>query len=164
MSKSGLFAHFRSKEALQIAIIEEAERMFYEAVVNPSQAEPMGLPKVAALLRSYLDYAATCPFEGGCFFAAAAHEFDGRPGPVRDRIAGFYAGFQGHVSSALSEASRMGQLRAHVDVEAITFEVIGLGLAANLHVQLLGPSSRDHARDSARAAIKSLVDRIASIN
>lgn len=161
MSKSGLFAHFRSKEALQIAIIEEAERMFYDLVVNPALAEPAGLPKVAALLRAYTEYAAASPFEGGCFFFAAAHEFDGRPGPVRDRINAFFIGLNGQLKGALAEAARMGQLRPHTDPDAIAFEVLGLALAANLRAQLQGPMT---VHEQARASVKQLVDRIASIN
>src|SRR5438309_10556020 len=76
MSKSGLFAHFRSKEALQIAIIDEAERIFHDVVVRPAEAMPAGVERLKRLSEAYVDYCASGPFQGGCFFAAAAHEFD----------------------------------------------------------------------------------------
>src|SRR3954469_24591630 len=72
MSKSGLFAHFRSKEALQIAIIDEAERIFHDVVVRPAEGTPSGVERLQKLSSLYVDYCAQGPFQGGCFFAAAA--------------------------------------------------------------------------------------------
>jgi AcrR family transcriptional regulator len=162
MSKSGLFAHFRSKEALQLAIIDEAERMFYDVVVRPSDAESGGMPKVAGIVKGYVDYMAAGPFEGGCFFAAAAHEFDGRPGQVRDRIVQFFSGFESQLKSALQEAQRAGQLRPGTDIDAVVFEVVGLGLAANMQAQIkLG---KDSAKERARSSSKQLMDRIGLAN
>src|SRR5207237_449753 len=87
MSKSGLFAHFGSKEDLQLAAIEGARQRFLDEVVRPALAAPRGYPRLMALCRQWLNYLSRGVFPGGCFFAAASFEFDGRPGPVRDAIA-----------------------------------------------------------------------------
>lgn len=158
MSKSGLFAHFRSKEALQIAVIEEAERIFSDTVVSPAQAAGPGVERLAALLTHYVSYCARGPFEGGCFFAAAAHEFDGRPGPVRDRVAAFFENWSRQIRGVAHEAQALGQLRGDVDIGALVFEVHGLGLAANFAAQLQGGSER--ARQQGGEAIAALLRRV----
>ena len=83
MSKSGLFAHFGSKEELQLATIGAAREIFVDEVVRPAFENDPGLSRLWALLDSWLRYAEAGIFKGGCFFAAASAEFDGRPGPVR---------------------------------------------------------------------------------
>lgn len=159
MSKSGLFAHFRSKEALQIAIIDEAERIFVEAVVRPAEGRPAGLERLATLLNLYVGYCARGPFEGGCFFAAAAHEFDGRPGPVRDRVATFFEGWNKQIRTAAQEAQQRGELQPGVENEAIVFEVNGIGFAANFAAQL--QRGAEPARRQAADAVAALLKRIA---
>src|SRR3954470_20880844 len=86
MSKSGLFGHFGSKEELQLATIEEASTRFVSEVIQPTLAEPEGVPRLRALGERCLDYLKRGVFAGGCFFAAASIEFDDRPGPVGDRV------------------------------------------------------------------------------
>ena len=86
MSKSGLFAHFGSKQELQLATIEAARAIFLREVIEPAFAAPEGLPRLQATLAAWLDYFRRDVFPGGCFFQAASLEFDGRPGPVRDRV------------------------------------------------------------------------------
>lgn len=160
MSKSGLFAHFRSKEALQIAVIDEAERIFFDTVVRPAQASPAGLERLATLLGFYMDYCYRGPFEGGCFFAAAAHEFDGRPGPVRDRVALFYDNWNRQLRAAAQEAAQKGHLKPDTDIEALVFQVCGLGFAANFAAQLQGGTEK--ARQQAGEAVKSVLERISA--
>ena len=87
MSKSGLFAHFGSKQELQLAAIDRARAIFLEKVVAPSETQPEGLPRLYAMESSWIDYVQDSTFSGGCFFAAASAEFDGRPRPMRERIA-----------------------------------------------------------------------------
>jgi AcrR family transcriptional regulator len=157
MSKSGLFAHFRSKEALQIAIIDEAERIFTDVVVRPALAAPVGLERVQRLVEGYVEYCAGGPFQGGCFFAAAAHEFDGRPGPVRDRVIAFYDNWNRQTRTTLQEAAQRGDLREGVDVDGFLFELNGIGLAANFASQLQNGSER--AREDGVAAARALVER-----
>ncbi|HEX8188504.1 MAG TPA: helix-turn-helix domain-containing protein, partial [Pyrinomonadaceae bacterium] len=87
MSKSGLFAHFGSKEELQLATVEAARDVFVREVVRPAFGAPRGLARLWQLCDVWLGYVRREVFRGGCFFAAAAAEFDGRPGAVRDRVA-----------------------------------------------------------------------------
>ncbi len=149
MSKSGLFAHFRSKEALQIAIIDEAERIFLEAVVRPSGEAPPGKLRLQTLLAAYVDYCARGPFEGGCFFAAAAHEFDGRPGPVRDRIAAFFATWNAQLKQAAA------QVFDPADADRLVFEINAIGLGVNFTSQIgVGP---DTARRLGGEAVRALL-------
>src|SRR5687768_5303763 len=86
MSKSGLFAHFGSKEELQLAVIEAASERYIQEIFLPALALPRGFPRLMAICQSWLSYVERRVFPGGCFFAAASFEFDGRPGPVRDQI------------------------------------------------------------------------------
>ncbi len=158
MSKSGLFAHFRSKEALQIAIIDEAERIFFDAVVRPAQQLPAGFERLEVLVEGYVDYCSRTPFQGGCFFSAAAHEFDGRPGPVRDRVIAFYESWNSQVRLTAQEAAQRGALREGLDLDNVLFELHGVGLAANFTAQLGGGSER--ARLQGRAAARGLLERI----
>src|SRR2546422_5997738 len=88
MSKSGLFAHFGSKEDLQLATVEAARSIFIENVIRPTFEAKKGLPRLKRLCEIWFDYAQNHVFRGGCFFAAASAQFDNRPGRVRDRIAG----------------------------------------------------------------------------
>lgn len=158
MSKSGLFAHFRSKEALQIAIIDEAERIFFDAVVRPAEAAPGGVERLEALVNGYVDYCSRGPFEGGCFFAAAAHEFDGRPGLVRDRVIQFFDTWNTQVRTAVQDSLTRGQLRHELDIESFVFELSGIGLSANVTAQIGGGS--DRARSQGTVAVHSLMDRV----
>ena len=131
MSKSGLFAHFGSKEELQLATVAAAVRRFIETVVGPAMQEEEGVPRLRALLGSYLDSLETGLFPGGCFFGQAGHEFDGRPGPVRDRLAEAQSNWQTLIE---------GQARAAgaEDPAQLTFELHSIGLGANTGFQLLG--------------------------
>lgn len=136
MSKSGLYAHFRSKEALQIAIIDEAERTFRRLVVEPAR-DQNGLERLVTLVRGYAAYCADGPFDGGCFFAAASHEFDGRPGAVRDRLAAFADGWCTELRACVRDALQRGELVPGTDPAAVAFEVLALGLGGNFYSQLL---------------------------
>src|SRR5258708_38055462 len=87
MSKTGIFAHFGSKQQLQLATVGAAKQIFVEQVVKPGLTSPRGLPRLNVMLESWLGYVESIVFRGGCFFAAASAEFDSRPGKVRDEIA-----------------------------------------------------------------------------
>lgn len=135
MSKSGLFAHFRSKEALQIAIVEEAERMFRAAVIEPASGKH-GYERVKILVEAYTDYAGGSLFQGGCFFAAAVHEFDGRPGLVRDRLGVFLAMWNRELHDAVEEALAAKEIVPSTKPEAVAFWATGVGLSLNWNVQM----------------------------
>jgi AcrR family transcriptional regulator len=160
MSKSGLFAHFRSKEALQLAIIDEAERMFQAVVVAPAQDKPDGVQRLYELGQRYVGYAAGDTFEGGCFFAAAAHEFDSKPGVIRDRIVRFVDGWNGTIAAAAQAGMTQGEIEAGLQVDQLTFEVTGIGLSTNWSTHLYQDAAK--ALGSARRVMDRLVRRAAT--
>src|SRR5215831_19255589 len=99
LSKSGLYAHFGTKQDLQLATVAEAERILTAEVIAPALAAPPGLPQLAAACEAYFSYVERRVFPGGCFFAATALEMGARPGPVRDRVAAITAGFTALLAS-----------------------------------------------------------------
>ncbi|HLZ73273.1 MAG TPA: TetR/AcrR family transcriptional regulator [Dehalococcoidia bacterium] len=150
ISKSGLFAHFGSKEELQLATLDAAAAAFDRAAVQPAlEAEP-GLPRLLRLCDGWLGFTDGSVFRGGCFFAAAAADFDGRPGPVRDRVASIMRGWLGSLEEAIREAIAAGHLQPKADPAQLAFELNALQLGANWARQLLD-DGRAFAR--ARAAL-----------
>ena len=138
MSKSGLFAHFKGKEELQLAVLEEAQRRYAEAVIRPSVAAPRGLPRLWALCQAWLGYAEGEVFSNGCFFSAVAAEFDNRPGPVRARIATLAASWTHELARAIEQAQARGHLHPELEPRQLAFELHALMTAANAAHQLLG--------------------------
>lgn len=130
LSKSGLYAHFGSKVELQLATIDEAERVFDDEVVSPALSAAPGRPQLLALCDAYLEHLRARTFPGGCFFASAALEMGTRPGPVRDRIAEFQRRLVGHISSFVLTAQENGEFPDE-DAAALAFEINGQFLAAN---------------------------------
>jgi AcrR family transcriptional regulator len=131
MSKSGLFAHFGSKEELQLATVEAARDRFVEEVVRPALATPRGYPRLMAICRSWLDYVRREVFDGGCFFAAASFEFDGRPGLVRDAIAAAMDSWLETLEKAIRMAKDEGHLDPSLDPAQLAFELNALFFGAN---------------------------------
>ena len=131
MSKSGLFAHFGSKEELQLATVEAARNRFVDEVVRPALAAPRGYPRLMAICRAWLDYVQREVFPGGCFFAAASFEFDGRPGPVRDAIAVAMDAWLETLEKAIRLAKEEGHLDPKVDPAQLAFELNALFFGAN---------------------------------
>ncbi len=138
MSKSGLFAHFGSKEDLQLATIEAARSVFIREVILPAFEAERGVPRLWKLCDVWLSYVQGGVFSGGCFFAAAASEFDSRPGPVRDRIAGIMKEWLVTVRRAIVESQEAGQLNTDVDPTQLAFEFNSFELGANWAFQLYG--------------------------
>jgi AcrR family transcriptional regulator len=142
MSKSGLFAHFGSKEELQISTVRAAAAIFVHRVIQPAQEEhEPGLARLRAMLDIWLDYMEAGIFAGGCFFAAATSEMDGRPGPVRDAVAVQMSDWNRLLAESIGDAVARGELRADTDPEQVAFELDALGSAVNGVWQLHG----DHA-------------------
>ena len=139
MSKSGLFAHFGSKEELQVSTVRAAAAIFVHRVVRPAreQYEP-GLGRLSAMLHIWLDYMEAGIFAGGCFFAAATAEMDGRPGPGRDAVATQMRDWNGFLAGSIADAIARGELRADTDPEQLAFELDALGSAVNGVWQLHG--------------------------
>lgn len=131
MSKSGLFAHFGSKEELQLAAIEAAQQRFVDEVLRPALKADRGYPRLLAICRSWLSYVDRRVFPGGCFFAAASFEFDGRPGPVRDAVAAAMNDWVGALEKAIRMAKEEGHLDPRVDPAQLAFELNALFFGAN---------------------------------
>ena len=131
MSKSGVYAHFGSKQDLQLATVDEAERVFRSEVIEPALAAAPGLGQLLAVCDAYLDHLARRTFPGGCFFAGAVLETGTRPGPVKERVAAFQSGLTALVRGFVVIAIDQHELPADEDPDALTFELNGLILAAN---------------------------------
>ncbi|HEX7958621.1 MAG TPA: TetR/AcrR family transcriptional regulator [Terriglobales bacterium] len=137
MSKSGLFAHFGSKEELQLATIEAARQIFIDEVAAPALKAPKGLPRLWGLYAGWLSYAERRVFPGGCFFTGVAFEFDSRTGPVRDRIAALMQEWLDALTRAVHEAQKAGHLQTNIDAKQLGFEIHALGMGAIWASQLL---------------------------
>lgn len=146
LSKSGLFAHFKSKEALQLAVLEEAIETFTEKVVTPALAKPRGEPRVRALFEGKLAWFENNGFGEGCFFAALEQEFDDRPGPVRDRLVQSQRDWHAAIVKAAALAVREHHFAEGTDPEQVAFELEGIDAAFRHRHKLLGdPSARERA-------------------
>jgi AcrR family transcriptional regulator len=130
LSKSGLFAHFGSKEDLQCAVVDAARDIFVETVVRPAY-QLRGLKRLRALCKNWLAYGETKVFPGGCFFSAASLEYDDRPGRVRDRIVVLMQRWLESLELAAREAQFRGEIRKEVDVRQLAFEIQALAMGAN---------------------------------
>lgn len=159
MSKSGLFAHFGSKEELQLATIEAARVSFISKVILPAFAAAHGLPRLWKLCDIWLDFVSGKVFHGGCFFAAVASEFDSRPGPVRNRIAEIMKEWLATLQRAVVEAQGAGQFDKETDPAQLAFELNALELGANWAFQLYGDKQ---AFARARAAMLERLHRHAT--
>jgi AcrR family transcriptional regulator len=131
MSKSGLFAHFGSKEELQLATIETASTLFDEQVVEPGLAATTGIERLRELAERFLRHVEDDVFPGGCFFASVAAEMDTRPGPVRDLAVQVVGEWMGTLQLAAREAQAEGAIAASEDTDQLTFEVNAYLLLAN---------------------------------
>ena len=131
ISKSGLFAHFGSKEELQLATIDEAARIFTREVLKPGLAAPRGVARIEALCDAFLSYVERDVFPGGCFFQAAGAEFDSKPGPVRDAIMERKRYWAGSLVRAVREAQEAGKVEAGVDADQLGWELLCLLAGAN---------------------------------
>jgi AcrR family transcriptional regulator len=131
MSKSGLFAHFGSKEELQLATIETANEIFDEQVLDPAAKTSSGIERLKALTGSYLDYVEAGTFPGGCFFATVLVEVSMQPGAVRDRLLAFLQDWLGRLEAAVRDAQREGEIDKKEDPGQLAFELESALLLAN---------------------------------
>jgi AcrR family transcriptional regulator len=131
MSKSGLFAHFGSKEELQLATVERANAIFDEQVLDPAAQASTGLERLRALLDAYLNYVEAGTFPGGCFFATVLVEVSMQPGAVRDRLLAFLQDWLGRLETAVRDAQREGEIDKKEDAGQLAFELESALLLAN---------------------------------
>ena len=154
MSKSGVIGQFGSKQDLQREAVDAAVARFREEVWDPVADEPEGLPRLRALARVWLAYLERRVFPGGCFLTAASLEFDDRPGPVRDAIAGYFEAWLQVIEHEVERAQAAGDLPAEHSPDQVAFELNSLVMGANWAYQL----HRDRlAFDRAHAAIERLL-------
>ena len=151
MSKSGLYAHFKSKEELQLATVDEAGRIFDEQVIVPGlQAEP-GIDRLVAVCDAFFDYLGRRCFPGGCFFAVTALEMGSRPGRVKERVAQLQGGFVEMLRQGAADAVSREQLPGTEQPDALAFELNGVILAADVHFVL---HRNEGALDIARQVVR----------
>jgi AcrR family transcriptional regulator len=136
MSKSGVFAHFGSREELQISVIREYYTRFADEVFYPAMQQPRGLPRVKALFDNWMKRVAV-EIQSGCIFISGAVEFDDRPGPVRDALAHAVRQWQDALFRAVVQAKECGHLAAQADAAQIAFEIHGLILALHYETRFL---------------------------
>ena len=159
MSKSGVFAHFGSREDLQIAVIHEYHARFEEEVFFPAVGQPRGLPRLRALFERWVQRVAV-ELDSGCIYISGAVEFDDRPGPVRDALAAMVCDWQAALQKAIDMSVEVGDLRPDTDVLQMLFEIHGLILALHHDARLLRlPGAVDRARTGFKRIVQfSLAD------
>ena len=158
MSKSGLFAHFGSKEDVQVGLLDHSARVAAPVVVGPAMREPEGLPRLEALVRNWLGWAARAGLPGGCPVAAAMFELDDLDGPVRDKVVAMEAEWRGLLGGLVRDAIRLGHLDVGLGVEQFVWELCGIYLSHHASQRFLRHPDAD-AR--AATAFRALLDRAA---
>jgi len=150
MSKSGLFAHFGSKQELQLATIDAAARRFSAAVIEPTLGAADGVPRLRAMADSYLAHLDGGTYSGGCFWAATSAEYDDRPGPMRDAIAAA-------LDAWLSELERQAKIAGSAEPGRFAFELYAIVMGANSRFRLSGDRLVfDYARATTDRLLKGL--------
>jgi AcrR family transcriptional regulator len=156
ISKSGLYAHFGSKQELQLATIDEAERVFHLEVIDPALGASDGLARLVAVCDHFFDHLQRHTFPGGCFFAGAMLEMGTRPGPVKERVGLFQQFFVELIYQFAREAQYAGQIPDEEDIGLLVFEINGIILAANASfVMTDDPLTLDMARRAVRRRLGS---------
>mgnify|MGYP001818371408 FL=1 len=154
MSKSGLFAHFRSKEQLQLQILDAARRRFVDMVIAPALKEPRGEARIRAMFnRTMKQWEDELP--GGCIFHAVSAELDDQPGPARDYLIEIQRDYQESLKRAARIAIEEGQFREDLDIEQFAFELGSITDAYHHFGRLLGdPQAEEHAYKAFEALLE----------
>ena len=159
LSKSGLFAHFHSKEALQLQVLDHGAAAFIENVVRPSLAAPRGEPRMRALFDRWLDWARSTPLPGGCLFVQATVELDDRPGPARDRLVEYQRQWLDVIATSLQKGIEAEAFRRDADAMQFAHDLYGVMLAYHHAARLLhDPQAETRARrafDALLSAVRS---------
>ncbi|MDP4504596.1 TetR/AcrR family transcriptional regulator [Nonomuraea turcica] len=157
ISKSGLFAHWRDKEKLQLDAVEWATRQWTEQVVGPALRAPAGVRRLFALHEARLAFYGDGVLPGGCFFFAVQAEFDDRPGAVHDRLARAMREWQEFIRRLVAGAVELGELAESVDPAQLAYEIDALGEMVIIHSRLLdGPAVLAHARRAVLQRLRTL--------
>lgn len=161
MSKSGLFAHFRSKEQVQIDLLEHTAEVGAARIIAPSMKQPQGLPRLRALVKNWFGWAPRAGLPGGCPVAAGLFEFDDIEGPVRNKLLEMEAEWRGLLTETASEASALGHLRADLDVVQFVWELCGIYLSHHAAQRFLRSPDADRR---AQTAFEALIARAAPVS
>jgi AcrR family transcriptional regulator len=156
MSKSGVFAHFGSREELQLAVLKEYVHRFIDQVLRPAVRKPRGLPRLEAILDRWVSFLAQ-EMKRGCIMIAGAVEYDDVPGPLRNEMVSIITGWKQELIGAIKQAIDEGHLKPRVDAQQLVFEIYGLMLAMHQDARLL--RSADSAK-RARAGLRRLIDGV----
>jgi len=155
LSKSGLFGHFQSKEALQVQVLQHAADRFVDAVVRPALKSPRGEPRVRQLFERWLDWPRVVPQPGGCLFVAAATELDDKPGPARDLLVKLQRDWLEVIANAVRAAVAEGDFREGADPEQFAQDLYGIMLACHHASRLLrDPGAVKRARTGFEALVE----------
>ena len=155
LSKSGLYAHFKSKEALQVAVLEEAIERFKRAVVIPGLRRPAGRARLRVLFTKYLDWISGDHEAGGCPFTVFVQEYDDRPGVLREMLSASQREWRELLGRSVSEAVRSKEIRSDLEPAQTAFELVGIALSYQMAQRLLGEKG---ARRRAMTAFERLID------
>jgi AcrR family transcriptional regulator len=158
MSKSGLYAHFKSKEELELATIETAAEIFDRDVLAPAGGSPEGLARVRALCDAFLSHLERRVFPGGCFFATVSVQLASRPGRPRDRVMGLQAQWLAQFAEALGQAVAAGELARDADIDQLVFEITAMLVRANFSWVATGET---RMLDQARVGVRHALERVA---
>lgn len=154
LSKSGLFAHFQSKEELQLQVLETAVERFVETVVAPGLKAPRGEPRVRALFARWMEWEQAEFQPGGCIFIATANELDDRPGPLRDRLVGYQRDWLQALGTAARIAVEEGHFRPDLDTAQFAYDLYAVILAYHHFSRLLrDPAAEARSRSSFEALV-----------
>ena len=160
MSKSGLFAHFRSKEELQLATVEAANAIFDELVIEPAQEAPAGAARLHAYVEGFLDHVEEGVFPGGCFFISAMSELDTHPGPVRDGALAFAQRWLGLLAEQVAAAQAAGKLDRAANPDQVAFELNSFMVLGNMQFVASGdPMALERVRQAVDTRLAALVAR-----
>lgn len=155
MSKSGLYAHFRSKEALQEAVLERAAERFNDVVVRPAMRHPRGVPRLQALFDGYMVWLGATVTEGRCLFMALSQEYRDKPGVIRDKVVQAFKDWHSTICRVIADAVDEGELRPDIDPRQFAFEMAGIGMSFQTSFKLM---ARTDAETMARRAFARLID------
>jgi len=158
MSKSGLYAHFKSKEELELATIETAAAIFDTEVLQPAARAHVGTERLRALVDAFLSHLERRVFPGGCFFAAVAAELDTRPGPTRDRVLQVLNQWQSLLKQCILDAQASGEIDPQADVAQAAFEIQAMLLAGNYQFVMTNEPVR---LSQARRGVEHVLTRLA---
>jgi AcrR family transcriptional regulator len=157
MSKSGLYAHFKSKEELELATIETAAEVFERDVLGPASESRGGLQRVLALGEAFLGHLERRVFPGGCFFATVSAQLASRPGRTRDRVMEMQQRWVAQFAEALGQAQGGGELPRHADVDQLVFEITAMLVRANFAWIVTGET---RVLEQARIGIRNVLERV----